>query len=219
MKRHTVEVGLPGNPGGLRERGPVANVLIRAPEGAFPERVQALVSTETAESSIDAATARRLGLSVGENEAGSAAATAWIEIDGLGWPRMTRRLHETPRAQRYALVIGMDLLRHVELDYNGITGSMKLTRDATPGSEPPPRNRDLGSIDWAECPDVQRNPAKMSGAWCFGDTRMPVSALFINLASGMTIPEFHKTFPGTPTRQVRGVLKFIAERLEATATD
>ena len=219
MKTNTIEVGLPGDPAGLRQRGPVANVLIRAPEQGLPERIQALVSTGTAESTIDAATARRLGLSISENESGTQAATAWIEIDGLAWPKKAHRLREIPRAERYALVIGMDLLRQVELRYDGTTGSMTLSREAAPGAEPQSDRQDLGEIDWAQCPHLWRNPKRMSAAWCFDGTRLPLSALFMNLGSGMTIPEFQEQFPGPPTEHVRAVLEFIAERLEATGTD
>ena len=44
-------------------------------------------------------------------------------------------------------------------------------------------DKDLGQIDWRECPRVDRDPEIMSGAWCFEGTRLPVSSLFNNLAS------------------------------------
>ena len=42
-------------------------------------------------------------------------------------------------------------------------------------------------LDWTICPAVDRNPAKLSGAWIFRGTRVPVSALFQNLEGGVTV--------------------------------
>lgn len=43
---------------------------------------------------------------------------------------------------------------------------------------------------WAQCTAVERDPAKVSGAWVFADTRVPAGALFENLEEGATIDEF-----------------------------
>ena len=48
--------------------------------------------------------------------------------------------------------------------------------------------------DWNTCPAVERNPRKISGAWAFTGTRVPVYALFENLAAGATIDEFGEGF-------------------------
>ena len=45
-------------------------------------------------------------------------------------------------------------------------------------------------MDWENCPAVERKLGKISGAWAFSGTRVPVYALFENLASGATIDEF-----------------------------
>ena len=42
---------------------------------------------------------------------------------------------------------------------------------------------------WEARSAVERNPRKFSGAWAFTGTRVPVYALFENLASGATIDE------------------------------
>ena len=39
-------------------------------------------------------------------------------------------------------------------------------------------------MDWSKCPVVESVPGKVSGAWVFKDTRLPVYALFENLAEG-----------------------------------
>ena len=40
--------------------------------------------------------------------------------------------------------------------------------------------------DWSKCPAVESVPGRVSGAWVFVGTRLPVSSLFENLESGAT---------------------------------
>ena len=68
-------------------------------------------------------------------------------------------------------------------------------------------------MDWETCAAVERNPGKISGAWAFSGTRVPLYALFENLASGATIDEFVEWFPGVDEQQVRAVLEHEAEAL------
>ncbi len=63
------------------------------------------------------------------------------------------------------------------------------------------------------CPAVERNPGKVSGAWVFAGTRIPLFALYENLASGATISEFVEWFPGVDEQQVRTVLEHQAKAL------
>ena len=79
-------------------------------------------------------------------------------------------------------------------------------------------NVDPGAIDWADCPHVERNPKIRSGAWCFEGTRLPVSALFGNLASGLNTAEFMDQFPSAKLEHVKAVLDFVTDRLDATTT-
>ena len=81
------------------------------------------------------------------------------------------------------------------------------------------RKQDLGEINWGECPGIDRDPKRLSGAWCFEGTRLPVHALFMNLSSGMTIPEFLKMFPAANEEQIKSVLDFLSDRLEETSTE
>ena len=69
--------------------------------------------------------------------------------------------------------------------------------------------------DWSKCPAVESVPGKVSGAWVFKDTRLPVSALFGNLAEGATVHDFIKWFGGVDEAQVRAVLEFIVQDLDA----
>ena len=214
-----IQTGLPGAPAELRERGAIVEVAMRAPRNTFTERIEALIATGAAKSCIDAATARRLELPTGTGEGGAPTASAWIEVAGLQWPRAVHAFSEIPRAERYAVVIGTDLLRHLDVDYDGRTGSVTLGIEPGGAEGNDDEADDLGRIDWSECPHVQRRVGKMSGAWCFGDTRMPVSALFHNLASGMSVREFLEAFDTSLEDEPKEVLRFVAERLDATWTN
>ena len=67
--------------------------------------------------------------------------------------------------------------------------------------------------NWNECPAVERTPGRVSGAWVFSGTRIPLFALYENLASGATVEEFVEWFPGVEERQVRAVLEHEAKTL------
>lgn len=68
-------------------------------------------------------------------------------------------------------------------------------------------------MDWETCPAVERKPGKISGPWAFTRTRVPVYALFENLAGGATIDEFVEWFPGVDKKQVCAVLEHEAKAL------
>ena len=68
-------------------------------------------------------------------------------------------------------------------------------------------------IDWDQCPAVESIPGKHSGDWLFTGTRVPVSALFGNLAEGATIREFLDWFPGVEEWQVRAALEHVVKDL------
>ena len=70
-------------------------------------------------------------------------------------------------------------------------------------------------IDWTQCPAVERIPGKVSGAWLFKDTRVPVKALFENIEGGATVHEFMDWFPGVQRAQVDAVLEYAQRSLEA----
>ena len=72
--------------------------------------------------------------------------------------------------------------------------------------------------DWSACAAVERRPKKISGAWAFTGTRVPVYALFENLAGGATIDEFVEWFPGVDKQQVCAVLEHEARALRRALT-
>jgi uncharacterized protein (DUF433 family) len=69
-------------------------------------------------------------------------------------------------------------------------------------------------INWSSCPAVERSADRVSGAWVFSGTRVPVTALFENIEGGATVGEFLEWFPGVTVEQVHGVLEHTARSLE-----
>jgi uncharacterized protein (DUF433 family) len=69
-------------------------------------------------------------------------------------------------------------------------------------------------IDWSSCPAVERDPERVSGAWLFRGTRVPVTALFQNLEDGVQLAEFVQLFPGVTLEQARAVLEHASQSLE-----
>ena len=74
----------------------------------------------------------------------------------------------------------------------------------------------MASLDWSNCPTVESVPGRLSGAWVFRDTRMPVSAVFENLEAGATIDEIAEWFH-ISKEQIIQVLEFVARSLDAKA--
>jgi uncharacterized protein (DUF433 family) len=74
----------------------------------------------------------------------------------------------------------------------------------------------LAMLDWTQCAAVERVPGKVSGAWVFKTTRVPVRAIFENLEDGATVDDFLTWFPGVTREQVEAVLEH-AERSLAVA--
>jgi uncharacterized protein (DUF433 family) len=71
----------------------------------------------------------------------------------------------------------------------------------------------VGALDWSQCPAVESVPGKVSGAWVFRNTRMPVAAVFENIEDGVTIDELVELYAGLTRDQVKAVLDFAARSL------
>jgi uncharacterized protein (DUF433 family) len=69
------------------------------------------------------------------------------------------------------------------------------------------------ALDWSQCPAVESVPGRLSGAWVFVETRMPVSAVFENLEAGASIEEIIDQFDVT-REQISAVLEFAARSLD-----
>jgi len=67
-------------------------------------------------------------------------------------------------------------------------------------------------MDWSQCSAVESIPGKVSGAWVFRGTRMPVQTVFENLEAGMSVDEITEVFDVT-AEEVRSVLQFAAQSL------
>jgi len=67
----------------------------------------------------------------------------------------------------------------------------------------------MASLNWSQCPVFESIPGKVSGAWVFRGTRVPVSAIFENLKCSSLdglLENFHVT-----REQVQAVLDFAAQ--------
>ena len=71
--------------------------------------------------------------------------------------------------------------------------------------------------NWKTCPAVERRPEKLSGAWVFQGTRVPVSALFENLKEGASTEQFLDWFQGVEEWQVKAVLEHEMKSLADSA--
>lgn len=91
----------------------------------------------------------------------------------------------------------------------------RLVRPDGPGTmDPIPLVAPTGAEipDWNFCPAVERIAGKVSGAWVFTESRLPLDALFENLASGCTLAEFDEWYGMEPAR-LAAVLAYAAQAL------
>jgi uncharacterized protein (DUF433 family) len=72
----------------------------------------------------------------------------------------------------------------------------------------------MATLDWSQCPAVESVPGRLSGAWVFRDTRMPVSAVFENLEAGASVDDIVDWF-NISKEQVIQVLQFAARSVAA----
>ena len=72
---------------------------------------------------------------------------------------------------------------------------------------------DQKKLTWGDCPGVERHPGRLSGAWTFGNTRLPIQTVFSNLAGGANIQEITEQFSVTED-QIKTVLAHAARMLD-----
>ena len=75
----------------------------------------------------------------------------------------------------------------------------------------------MATLDWSQCSAVESVPGKVSGAWVFKDTRLPVATVIENLED-LSIEEVMDEFDVT-REQIAAVLGFVAQSLHASAPD
>ena len=73
----------------------------------------------------------------------------------------------------------------------------------------------MAALDWSRCPAVESIPGKVSGAWVFRGTRLPVATVIENLED-LSVDEVIEQFDVT-REQVTAVLEFVAQSLRAAA--
>ena len=71
----------------------------------------------------------------------------------------------------------------------------------------------MATRDWSQCPAVESIPGKVSGAWVFKGTRLPVATVIENLED-LSIDEVIEQFDVT-REQVMAVLDVVADSLRA----
>jgi len=75
----------------------------------------------------------------------------------------------------------------------------------------------MATLDWSQCPAVESIPGKVSGAWVFRDTRLPVATVIENLED-LSVEEVMEQFDVT-REQITAVLDFVAQSLKVSAPE
>jgi uncharacterized protein (DUF433 family) len=69
----------------------------------------------------------------------------------------------------------------------------------------------MAALDWSRCPAVESIPGKVSGAWVFRGTRLPVATVIENLED-LSVEEVMTQFD-VSREQIAAVLDFVAASL------
>src|ERR1700684_4462378 len=72
--------------------------------------------------------------------------------------------------------------------------------------------KNMANLHWSQCPAVESIPGKVSGAWVFKDTRMPVATVFENLEAGLPVEKIREEYSAT-REQINALLHFAAQSL------
>jgi uncharacterized protein (DUF433 family) len=73
----------------------------------------------------------------------------------------------------------------------------------------------MAYLDWSQCAAVESVPGKVSGAWVFKNTRLPVATVIENLED-LSVEEVMEQFDVT-REQIAAVLEFVTQSLNASA--
>jgi uncharacterized protein (DUF433 family) len=71
--------------------------------------------------------------------------------------------------------------------------------------------KNMAPLVWSQCPGVESIPGKVSGAWVFRDTRLPVATVIENLED-LSVEEVMEQFDVT-REQIMALLEFVAQSL------
>ncbi|MGA2571604.1 MAG: DUF433 domain-containing protein [Terracidiphilus sp.] len=75
----------------------------------------------------------------------------------------------------------------------------------------------MAVLDWSKCPAVESIPGKVSGAWVFRGTRLPVATVIENLEE-LSVKEVMEQFDVT-REQIQAVLEFVAQSLKTSEAE
>ena len=89
-----------------------------------------------------------------------------------------------------------------------------LTRNR---AEPPTHSEAPTHRHWDTCPKVDRDSERLGGARTFGQTRLPLSAMYENLAQGASLDDIAELFPGVSKEEMQAVLEHDAQTLRDDA--
>ena len=77
--------------------------------------------------------------------------------------------------------------------------------------------RQMATLDWSQYPAVESIPGKVSGAWLFRNTRLPVATVIENLED-LSIEEVMEQFDVT-REHITAVLDFVAQSLKGSTPE
>jgi len=73
-------------------------------------------------------------------------------------------------------------------------------------------------LDWSQCKVIESSPGKVSGAWVFQGTRVPVSAILNNLKH-LTLDQLVEEFASVPSASIEELLNFLARSADPVFTE
>ena len=71
-------------------------------------------------------------------------------------------------------------------------------------------------MDWSQCPDVERIPGKVSGAWLVVGTRIPADAVIDNADDGFSAEQIvAEIYPSLPLDRARRIIEYASKQADA----
>ena len=71
-------------------------------------------------------------------------------------------------------------------------------------------------MEWSQCPDVERIPGKVSGAWLVVGTRILADAVIDNAEGGYSAEQIvAEIYPSLPLDRAKRILAFARDRAHA----
>jgi uncharacterized protein (DUF433 family) len=133
-------------------------------------------------------------------------------LDGLR--RWLRRGQTSDRSLwRRVAIDGGGVLRSV-VWCRSVSGRPHVTPFTNRGKKRSKEGKNMATLDWSQCAAVESIPGKVSGAWVFRNSRLPVATVIENLED-LSIEEVMEQFDVT-REQITAVLEFVAQSLKVS---